>query len=315
MGVNQCRRGGCASRGGAAARQRVVRSTVLAAALVALGVSLAPLAWAQLNQDANTSTEGTQFVAPPQPAAPKPPAPPAPPTPPAVPPPPPPPPAQAMAAPPPAPQGPPPRYPSVVILLDTSDSMLDKSPGKDISHLDEARNAIAEVIRGMSPETRVQVWHFNSRLYPIQVGRARPGTFTPVGEVKQRDELIAKLRTIRTSGLTNLYESLVKALDFFSVPADQPLYKSGQRFPVLVVVSDGEDSGKSSVTLDQVLGAKLTHPLVTVNAIGFTVSKDDVWFKTLCQIASRPEGCATADDQAQLNRLLEGFYRPAVAAR
>jgi hypothetical protein len=202
-----------------------------------------------------------------------------------------------------------------VILLDTSDSMLDKSPGKDLSHLDEARNAIAEVIRGMSPETRVQVWHFNSRMYPISVGNARPGTFTPVGDVKRRDELLAKLRTIRTSGLTNLYESLVKALEFFSVPADQPLYKSGQRFPVLVVVSDGEDSGKSRVTLDQVLAAKLTHPLVTVNAIGFTVSKDDVWFKTLCEIATRPEGCATADDQAQLNRILEGFYRPAVASR
>jgi uncharacterized protein with von Willebrand factor type A (vWA) domain len=203
----------------------------------------------------------------------------------------------------------------VVILLDTSDSMLDKSPGKDLSHLDEARNAIAEVIRGMSAETRVQVWHFNSRMFPIQVGSARPGTFTPVGDPQQRDELIAKLKTIRTSGLTNLYESLVKALDFFSVPADQPLYKNGQRFPVLVVVSDGEDSGKSRVTLDQVLAAKLTHPLVTVNAIGFTVSRDDVWYKTLCEIATRPEGCATADDQTQLNQILEGFYRPALAAR
>lgn len=192
--------------------------------------------------------------------------------------------------------------------------MLDKSPGKDLSHLDEARNAIAEVIRGMSAETRVQVWHFNSRMFPIQVGRARPGTFTPVGDVRQRNELIAKLRTIRTSGLTNLYESLVKAFDFFAVPADQPLYRSGQRYPVLVVVSDGEDSGTSGVTLERVLEAKRTHPLVTLNAIGFTVSHDDVWFKTLCRIASRPQGCATADDQAQLHRILESFYRPAAVS-
>ncbi len=287
-----------------------------AALLVAAGALLWPAsdALAQLSQDAPISTEGTQFVTPPpppRPTAPVPPAvrPPPPPPPPAPPPPPP------QAAPAPAPEGPPPRYPSVVILLDTSDSMLDKSPGKELSHLDEARNAIAEVIRGMSAETRVQVWHFNSRMYPVQVGDARPGTFVPVGETKQRDALIAKLRGIRTAGPTMLYESLVKALDLFSAPADQPLYRSGQRFPVLVVVSDGEDSGTSRVKLEHVQTAKRDHPLVTINAIGFTVAKDNVWFKTLCQIATRPEGCATADDQAQLHSILESFYRPAVAVQ
>lgn len=287
-----------------------------AALLLAAGAMLWPGcdALAQLAQDAPVSTEGTQFVRPappPRPTAPVPPAvrPPAPPPPPAPPTPPP----QAATAPEPA--GPPPRFPSVVILLDTSDSMLDKSPGKEISHLDEARNAIAEVVRGMSAETRVQVWHFNSRMFPVQVGGARPGTFVPVGETKQRDALISKLRGIRTAGPTNLYEALVKALDLFSVPADQPLYLSGQRFPVLVVVSDGEDSGTSRVKLEHVQAAKRDHPLVTINAIGFTVAKDDVWFKTLCQIATRPEGCATADDQAQLHSILESFYRPALAVR
>ncbi len=284
-----------------------------AGALLAAGglAWLATPAWAQLNQDAPISTEGTQFVTPPAPPRP-PPAPPAaqPPAP-APPPvtPPVPPPADAPA--PPVTAAPPPHFPSVLILLDTSDSMLDKSPGKDLTHLDEARNAIAAVVRGMSPETRVQVWHFNSRMFPIQVGNARPGTFVPVGDARQRDELIAKLRTIRTSGTTNLYESLTKALDFFAVPADQPLYRSGLRFPVLVVVSDGEDSGNSRVTLGQVEEAERKHPLVTVNAIGFTVAKDDKWFATLCRIATRPDGCATADDQAQLRAILDGFYRPA----
>ena len=285
-------------------------------------VCLAADARAQLTQDAPISTEGTQFVAPPPQPRPAPPTPPAvqapvspAPAPPAPAPPAPAPPAQAAPAPAPAPEGPPLRYPSVVILLDTSDSMLDKSPGKDVTHLDEARNAIAEVIRGMSPETRVQVWHFNTRMVPIQVGNARPGTFVPVGETRQRDELIAKLRTIRTSGSTNLYESLVKALAFFAVPADQPLYRSGQRFPVLVVVSDGEDSGTSRVSLEQVQEAKRKHPLVTVNAIGFTVARNDVWFKTLCEIATRPQGCATADDQTQLHTILESFYRPVPATR
>lgn len=289
----------------------LVRGAVGAAAMLA-ALWLAPPSLAQLTQDAQISTEGTQFVRPPPPPQPKPPPPavrPPPPPPPA-----PPPPRPQAQVPPLEPAGPPPRYPSVVILLDTSDSMLDKSPGKDISHLDEARNAIAEVIRGMSAETRVQVWHFNSRMYPVQVGNARPGTFVPVGDVQQRDELIAKLRGIHTAGPTNLYESVVKALDFFSVPADQPLYQSGQRFPVLVVVSDGEDTG-SRVKMENVQDAKRTHPFVTVNAIGFTVAKNDPWYKLLCQLATSPAGCATADDQTQLHTILESFYRPAVAAR
>src|SRR5579863_379307 len=300
-------------------RPSALRAAAIAFAFGTACLSGAPAAHAQLNQDGQISTEGTQFVRPPvapavpaaaAPVAPEVPQPPAPVVPqPQI--------QQVQGTPVPAgtPQGQPTRFPSVVILLDTSDSMLDKSPGKKLSHLDEARNAIAEVIRDMAPETRVQVWHFNQRMYPIQVGTARPGTFTAVGNKAQRDELISKLRSIRTSGQTNLYESLVKALDFFSVPADQPLYRSGQRFPVLVVVSDGEDSGVSRVTLDQVLAAERTHPLVTVASIGFTVARDDVWFKTLCKIASRPDGCATADDQAQLNLMLDTFYRPAVAAR
>jgi Mg-chelatase subunit ChlD len=207
------------------------------------------------------------------------------------------------------------RYPSVVFLLDVSDSMLDKSPGKQISHLDEAKNAIISVIQGMSPETRVQMWIFSTRMAQVALKGTPPRAFTPVGDAKQRDELIAKIREIRTGGGTDLYQSVIKTLQIFADPRDQLAYRSGQRFPVLVIVSDGEDWGKSGVTLEQATAAERKLPLVTVSAVGFTVGKDDPWFKTLCGLATRENGCATADDQAQLAAMLESFYRPpAIAA-
>src|SRR5262245_21558602 len=133
---------------------------------LAAGVVLLPWsAFAQLADDARISTQGTQFVQQPTPApAPPTPAPAAAPPAPAAPAPPAPAPVQPPAAvQAPVPQ-PPPRFPSVVILLDVSDSMLAKSPGRSLSHLDEAKNAISTVIRGMSPETRVQVWTFSTRM-------------------------------------------------------------------------------------------------------------------------------------------------------
>src|SRR5579863_3687439 len=211
---------------------------------------------AQFLQGQN-SPDGTQFVG--RPPAPPPPTPPpaAAPTPPPAQPAPPAPPPVAPAPPPPPPvvQAPPPRFPTVVFLLDTSDSMLDHTPGKDVSHLDEAKAAIAEVIRGMDPQTQVQVWSFNTRLIAVPVGGLPPGTFISAGDTELRDELITKTQALRTGGGTNLYESIVKTLKLFSKPEDQELYRSGQRFPVLVIVSDGVDSGVTRTKMADVLTA------------------------------------------------------------
>ena len=249
---------------------------------------------------------GTQFVRPHPPPPPPPPPPAVQAPPPAVP-------AQVIPpAPPPVRE--PPRFPTVVFLLDTSDSMLDRTPGKELTHLDEAKNAVTEVIRGMSPETQVQVWSFNTRLIPVTVGNEAAGTFISAGDKASREELIDKTRALRTGGGTNLYQSVVKTLDLFSKPADQPLYRSGQRFPVLVIVSDGMDSGVTPEKMDDALAAKKSHPLVTINTIGFKGASDvadpEVWLKSLCQVATRPQGCATVDDQAQLQAILNSVYRP-----
>jgi uncharacterized protein with von Willebrand factor type A (vWA) domain len=202
----------------------------------------------------------------------------------------------------------------VVILLDVSDSMLAKSPGKSPTHLDEAKNALRAVISGMSPETRVQVWTFSTRMEQVTVKKGNPRAFTPVGDALQRVELLARIQEIRVDGGTNLYRSVIAALDLFADPRDQAAYRGGLRFPVLVIVSDGEDWGKTGHTLEQVQAAARKLPLVTVTAVGFTVGQGDPWFKTLCQLATRLSGCATADDQRQLQALLDSFYRPPDAA-
>jgi len=280
------------------------------AVLLALAVCIPGVAAAQLVDDARVSTQGTQFVAPPTlPVPPTPPAPAPPVVPPPAPPAPPPPPA-AVAAP---PQEAPPRYPSVVILLDTSDSMLAKSPGKGMTHLDEAKAAITQVIAGMSPDSRVQVWSFDTRMAQVTLPGMAPRAFTAVGDSALREQLLKKIGDIGVGGGTNLYQSVLKALEIFDAPRDQPAYRQGQRFPVLVIVSDGEDWGKTGHTLEQVRAAERKRPLVTVNTIGFTVARDDAWLKTLCELATRPEGCAAADDQTQLQAMLESFYRPAAA--
>jgi hypothetical protein len=276
------------------------------AGTVLLGTSLAQ---AQLADDAKTSTLGTQFVKPPPrpqpPPAPEPPKvtpPPAPPTPQPA----------AVEAPKPPPQAPAnaPRYPSVVFLVDTSDSMLNRiQAGGQRTRLDQAKDALIQVLRDMAPDTRVQVWSFDTHMRPLLPPGVPQGSFVEIGKGNLRAQLIDRVRGLRTAGGTNLYQSVVKALGFFADPRDQEAYRSGLRFPVLVVVSDGEDGGKTPETFETVQAAKARQPLVTVNTIGFNLAGDQAWFEQLCRVATHPDGCATASDESQLKAILGSFYR------
>jgi hypothetical protein len=198
----------------------------------------------------------------------------------------------------------------VVFLVDTSDSMLNRvAPGAGRTQLDEAKDALVHVLERMDAETRVQVWSFNTHTKPHPPPGVPEGRFVRIGQGAHRAALVEQVRTLHTSGGTNLYQSVVKALALFAAPGDQAAYRSGQRFPVLVVVSDGEDSGKTPQTLASVQAEKARLPLVAVHTIGFRLAGDRAWFDVLCEIATRREGCATADDEAQLRAMLDGFYR------
>ena len=272
--------------------------------LLCMLIILWVLAWpgagmAQLTEDATTSTQGTQFVGEeetkPPPDQPLPPEP------------------QAAVKPPEPPKPPPqarPRFPSVVFLVDTSDSMLNKVDGGKRRQLDEAKAALVAVLQGMSRETRVQIWTFNTVMRPVLVKGVRKGRFIPIGKRNYRAALIAQVNSLRTSGGTNLYRSIVKALAIFSNRRDQRAYRSGQRFPVLVVLSDGEDGGKTREKLETVEKEKSKYPLVTINTVGFNISENPEWLEILCRIATERQGCATAGDGPQLQKMLDSFYRP-----
>lgn len=269
---------------------------------------LSMIAWpgagmAQLSDDTTTtSTQGTQFVGEEEkkPAQPPPGDKPPPPD------------TAAVKAPDP-PKPPPPRYPSVIFLVDTSDSMLNKVAGGKLRQLDVAKTALVSVLQGMSRETRVQIWTFNTVLRPVLVKGVPKGRFIPIGRRNNRAALIRQVNSLRTFGGTNLYRSIVKALAFFSNARDQRAYRSGQRFPVLVVLSDGEDGGTTREKLETVEKEKSNYPLVTINTVGFNISENPKWLEILCRIATERQGCATADDGPQLQRMLDSFYRPRTA--
>lgn len=273
-------------------------------ALFALGLfiftPLASTALAQLEDGNTTSTTGTQFVRPEPPAKPQPPQPPEPPNQPA-----------RLEVPPPdqTPPGPPPKFPEVLVLLDTSDSMMSQAPGSSETRLTEASRALKQMLKGMTPRTRIQLWSFNTRLTPLLIPGQYAGQFVEVGQGQNRERLIGLLDGLRTAGGTNMYQAIVKALRLFDNPGNIQLYRSGQRFPVLLVISDGEDGGKTRETLDSVKKAAAKRPLVTVNTIGFRVGRQSRWFETLCQVATSRQGCANAEDSSQLGKMLERFHR------
>jgi uncharacterized protein YegL len=280
----------------------------LIAALAILASSLAaPGAWAQGLEQGVIVEEGTQFVRPePQPPQPPPPQPQQPgapaPAPAAI---------QPGPEAPPPPTAPPPRFPQVVFLLDISDSMLNPAPSRKGTLLDAAKAAMKSVIAGMPEEARLQIWTFATGLNKLRLPGETRGGFVPVGPAESaiRRRIVQEVDAIKTAGGTNLYRAITKTLDLFGAPQDQAAYRSGQRFPVLVVISDGEDWGKSQETFDTVQSAKGKYPLVTINTIGFNIAENDRWYAQLCKLATPSGRCATAGDEERLRAILESFYR------
>jgi hypothetical protein len=294
-----------AIREAAMTTKELLRKLLSTAPLLAMLLALAlPVAAQNLDQGVIIQ-QGTQFVQPPaepqQPPAQQRPQQPSPaaPTP-------------AAVQPPPAPApAPPARYPQVVFLLDTSDSMLNPAPNRKGTNLDAAKAALKKVIAGMPEEARMQLWTFASGLNRLALPGESRGGFAPVGPPGSaaRAQIAAQVDAIKTAGGTNLYTAMIKTLALFGAPQDQAAYRSGLRFPVLVVISDGEDWGKSRDNLEAVQAAKSKYPLVTINAIGFTISEDDKWFPQLCKLATPSGRCASAGDQERLQQILESFYR------
>jgi Ca-activated chloride channel family protein len=118
---------------------------------------------------------------------------------------------------------------SLVILLDTSQSMMRKLP--------EAQAAAVRFVRTLAPEDEAQVIQFNERALIAQ-------DFT-----SDQQALETAIRATRANGSTALYSALYVALKDV-----QSRRRAGElRRTAVVVLSDGDDTS-SLVTDDQVLG-------------------------------------------------------------
>lgn len=161
--------------------------------------------------------------------------------------------------------------PSVVLLLDSSGSMKNEMQG--------TIEAAKKFVSGLPDNSFIQVVDFDSEV------RVLPG--------KTKNEVIKSLGTVKASGSTVLYDSIIKGLE---------ILKDKER-PALVVFSDGKDSshdpkdvGSSSTKEDVINGIKDTGvPLYT---IGFGGGHDG---STLKEFAGISEGVYySAKDQRAL---------------
>ena len=151
----------------------------LAAATAVMGAALclaAPESPAQVLDQGVITEQGTQFITEPEPprqpaepaeSDPQPEPRPAP--------------RAETPPPPPPPPAPPPRYPAVVFLLDTSDSMLNRAANGRTTLLAEAKAAMKRVVAGMSDQTRAQVWIFNTRMNKLKMRRETRSGFVRIG--------------------------------------------------------------------------------------------------------------------------------------
>ncbi len=255
--------------------------------------------------------QGTDFFVVPKP----PPEPPAPEV--VAPPPPPPKPLPPPPEPEPLPEPPPPPEPTsisdVIFLLDASGSMDAYLSGQKQSKWAAALEALRFFAQNMQPGTRFQLWTFNARIEQLPNSPAVPeGTkevvFEPIGPSSSpvRQHLLKQLEGLETRGGTNLYQAVHRALNYFQGSAYQ-VPAGAQRRQVVVVLADGQDDQLSGFTLEQVLQARRRFPEVVVRTIGFGVSEDGPLQQVLCRIAGSEQGCTTAQDASELQRIIRSF--------
>ncbi len=203
----------------------------------------------------------------------------------------------------------------VIFLLDTSGSMDSPFQGQDHSKLDAAKEALSFFARNMDAGTRFQLWSFNFRLtqhpHKAKAGKTNGAVvFKPIGVPgsEARGNLLKTISSLETSGGTNLYQSVFKAIRYFQ----SSLYQvpgGGRRYKVLVVLADGQDDGISGISLNHVLAAKSAAPKVKIRTIGFGITPSDPLHQILCRMASGPESCTISRDAGDLREIITSFSR------
>ena len=218
--------------------------------------------------------------------------------------------------PPPAPKPPPAdrSVSDVIFLLDTSGSMDAFLPGQKQSKPKSAQVALDFFAQNMLQGTRFQLWSFNARLtqHPNSpAAKSKQIIFEEIGPSGSvvRKHLQQQIAGLETRGGTNLYQAIFEALRYFRSPSYQVPEANVKRFPVVVLLADGQDDGYSAINRTQVLQKRKQVEEVEVKVIGFGVTPNSETHRQLCELARPVADCLVTSSPTELQTLIRSFTR------
>ena len=227
-----------------------------------------------------------------------------------------PPPKPKLTLPPPAPKPPPAdrSVSDVIFLLDTSGSMDAFLPGQKQSKLKSAQEALDFFAQNMLQGTRFQLWSFNARLtqHPNSpAAKSKQIIFEEIGPSNSvvRKHLQQQIAGLGTRGGTNLYQAIFEALQYFRSPSYQVPEVNVKRFPVVLLLADGQDDGYSAINRTQVLQKREQVEEVKIKVIGFGITPDSETHHQLCELARPVADCLMTSSPTELQTLIRSFTR------
>ena len=202
----------------------------------------------------------------------------------------------------------------VIFLLDTSGSMDAFLPGQKQSKLKSAQEALDFFAQNMLQGTRFQLWSFNARLtqHPNSpAAKSKQIIFEEIGHSGSvvRRHLQQQIAGLETRGGTNLYQAIFEALRYFRSPSYQVPEANVKRFPVVVLLADGQDDGYSAINRTQVLQKRKQVEEVEVKVIGFGVTPNSETHRQLCELARPVADCLVTSSPTELQTLIRSFTR------
>ena len=202
----------------------------------------------------------------------------------------------------------------VIFLLDTSGSMDAFLPGQKQSKLKSAQEALDFFAQNMLQGTRFQLWSFNARLtqHPNSpVAKSKQIIFEEIGHSGSvvRRHLQQQIAGLETRGGTNLYQAIFEALRYFRSPSYQVPEANVKRFPVVVLLADGQDDGYSAINRTQVLQKRKQVEEVEVKVIGFGITPNSETHRQLCELARPVADCLVTSSPTELRTLIRSFTR------
>ena len=202
----------------------------------------------------------------------------------------------------------------VIFLLDTSGSMDAFLPGQKQSKLKSAQEALDFFAQNMLQGTRFQLWSFNARLtqHPnSSAAKSKQIIFEEIGHSGSvvRRHLQQQIAGLETRGGTNLYQAIFEALRYFRSPSYQVPEANVKRFPVVVLLADGQDDGYSAINRTQVLQKRKQVEEVEVKVIGFGITPNSETHRQLCELARPVADCLVTSSPTELRTLIRSFTR------